>query len=249
MQGLPPEEPEEYAPLLPNSPEGPSLEESVNNDASYDIGSSTPLVEPSLHVNMLLNVTQDPVFLRINSFRDVVVEEYPRIPSGPFVESGVDEPPFPSEAFRSPVQTFGTFNPSSIPVHSLWRTPLGHDIFYKLGMSPNQPTSPHVPFTSIAYTVPPNHFTGTTSNIATISNPLLVGTHTILPSKFTSSTLIPQVSPFSVGSLVTIQSPIGTPLSSRPNPSLTSGYNSTSGFIPNPMHGLPRGPSFPPPPG
>jgi hypothetical protein len=144
MQGLPPEEPEEYAPLLPNSPEGPSPEGAVNNDASSEIGSSTPLVEPSLPVNPLLNVPQDPVFLRINSSGDVVVEDYPRIPSGPFVESGVDEPPFPSEAFRTPVQTSGIFNPSSIPVRSLWRTPSGRDIFDKLGMSPNQPTSPHV---------------------------------------------------------------------------------------------------------
>jgi hypothetical protein len=57
------EEPEEYAPLLPNSPEGPSPEGAVNNDVSSEIGSSTPLVESSLPVNLLLNVIQDPIFL------------------------------------------------------------------------------------------------------------------------------------------------------------------------------------------
>jgi hypothetical protein len=45
MQGLPPEEPEEYAPLLPNSPEGVSSKGAVNNDVSSEIGSSTPMEE------------------------------------------------------------------------------------------------------------------------------------------------------------------------------------------------------------
>ena len=132
MQGLPLDEPKEYAPLLSNSLEGPSPEGAVNNDASYEIESSTPLVEPSLPVNMLLNTPHDHVLLRINSSGDVVVEYYPRIPSGHFVESDVDEPPFPSEAFRTPIQTSRIFNPNSIPVLSLWRTPSGHDIFDKL---------------------------------------------------------------------------------------------------------------------
>jgi hypothetical protein len=39
MQGLPSEEPEEYAPFLPNSPEGPSPEGVVNKDASSETGS------------------------------------------------------------------------------------------------------------------------------------------------------------------------------------------------------------------
>jgi hypothetical protein len=126
---------------------------------------------------------------------------------------------------------------------------LGRDIFDKLGMSPNQPTSPHIPVTSTAYTVPPNHFTSTTSNISMVSDPLLVGTHTILPSQFTSSTTVPQVAPFSVGSSVTIQAPIGTPLPSRPNPSLPPGYNALSSSITNPTQGPSGGPSLFVPPG
>jgi hypothetical protein len=196
MQGFPMEEPEEYAPFLPNSPEGPSPEGAVNNDASYVIRISIPFVEPSPPVNPLLNVTQDPVFLRINSFRDIGVEDYPRINLGPFVEFGMDEPSFRSESFITPIQNSRIFNPSSIPFCSLWRTPLGRDIFDKLGMSPNQPTSPQVLVTSTSYTVPPNNFNGKTSNIDKVSDLLLVGTHTILPSQFTNSTIVPQVVPF-----------------------------------------------------
>jgi hypothetical protein len=75
-------------------------------------------------------------------------------------------------------------------------------------MIPNQPTSPNVPVTSTAYTIPPNHFNGMQSNIAMVPDPLLVGTHTVLPSQFTSSNTVPQVAPFSARSLVTIQAPI-----------------------------------------
>jgi hypothetical protein len=70
MQGLPPEE---YTPLLPNSPEG-SPEGAVNNNIASEIGSSIPLEESILLVNLLLSVVQDPLFLWINSLGDVVVE-------------------------------------------------------------------------------------------------------------------------------------------------------------------------------
>jgi hypothetical protein len=94
MQGLPPKEPKEYTHLLPNSPKGPSPEGEVNNNASSEIGSSTPLVESTLPINPLLSVIQDPLLLRINLSRDVVVEDYTRIPNGPYKESGVDDQPF-----------------------------------------------------------------------------------------------------------------------------------------------------------
>jgi hypothetical protein len=146
-----------------------------------EIGSSTPLVELTLPVNLLLSVIQDPLLLRINSSGDVVVEDYTRIPTGPYAESGVDDPPFQSESFRTLVHTIENFNPSSVPVRYFWRTSSGHDIFDKIVMSPNQPMSSHTPVTSIAYTVPLDHFTRTTSNVVTVSDSLLVGTHTILP--------------------------------------------------------------------
>jgi hypothetical protein len=42
MQGLPPEDPEGYLPLLPNSPEG-SPEGAVNNEVASQVGSSHSL--------------------------------------------------------------------------------------------------------------------------------------------------------------------------------------------------------------
>jgi hypothetical protein len=93
MQGLPLEDPEEYTPLLLNSPKG-SPEGAVNNDVAYEIGSSTPLEESILPVNTLLSVVQDPLFLQSNSSGDVVVEYYTRIPIGPHIESSIDDPLF-----------------------------------------------------------------------------------------------------------------------------------------------------------
>jgi hypothetical protein len=62
MQGLPPEDPEEYTPFLPNSQEG-SPEGVVNSDVASEIGSSTPFEESILPVNPLLIAVQYPLFL------------------------------------------------------------------------------------------------------------------------------------------------------------------------------------------
>jgi hypothetical protein len=82
-------------------------------------------------------------------------------------------------------------------------------------MIPNQPTSSHTHVTSTTYIVPLNHFTGTTSNFVMVSDPLLVGTHTILPLRLTNSTTVPQVAHVSAGSTVVTQAPFGMPLSLR----------------------------------
>jgi hypothetical protein len=108
MQGLPMEDPEDYTPLLPNSPKG-SLEGAVNNDVASEIGSSTPLEESILTINLLLSVVQDPHFIWINSSGDIVVEDYTGIPTGPHTESVVDDLLFQSESFRTPVHTVRNF--------------------------------------------------------------------------------------------------------------------------------------------
>ena len=46
---------------------------------------------------------------------------------------------------------------------------------------PDQPLASQMPGTSVTYTVPLDHFTGTTTSVATISNQLLVSSHLILP--------------------------------------------------------------------
>jgi hypothetical protein len=121
MQGLPPEDPKDYVPLLPNSLEG-SPEGVVNNEVVSEIGSSTPLEDSILPVNPLLNLREDSILLRLNSLGEIITEDHTRIPTGPHVESGVDDPPFQSQSFRTPVHTTGVFR----------RTSSGHDIFYKL---------------------------------------------------------------------------------------------------------------------
>jgi len=62
IQGLPLEDPEDYVPFLPNSLEG-SLEGAINNKVASEIGSSTPLEESMLPINLLLNLKEDPIFL------------------------------------------------------------------------------------------------------------------------------------------------------------------------------------------
>jgi hypothetical protein len=92
---------------------------------------------------------------------------------------------------------------------------LGHDIFDKLGMSPNQPISSHTPVTSTGYIIPLDHFIGMTSNVITVSDQLLVGSHIILPLQLTCSTVVQQVTHVSAGSSDITQAPIGTPPFSR----------------------------------
>jgi hypothetical protein len=48
-------------------------------------------------------------------------------------------------------------------------------------MSPNQPMESHTPVNSTTYTIPLDDFTGTTSNVVTVSDQLLVDSHSILP--------------------------------------------------------------------
>jgi hypothetical protein len=261
--------------LLPNSTKV-SPEGAFNNKLSFEIGSSTPLEESILIVNPLLSVVRDPLLLRINSLGDIVIEYYTEIPTGPHAQSGVGDMLFQSETFRTLVHTAIIFNLSSFPIRSLWRTSSGHDIFDKLGMSPNQPMGSHMPLNFTAYTVPLDHFTSTANNVVTISDQLLVGSHTILPLELANSTMVPQATHVSFGSAIIIQAPIGTPLSLRSNltlplghntlntsiynpaqnPSRGSninifvppGYNAASSFVPAPTQVLSGGPSIPPPP-
>jgi hypothetical protein len=71
MQGLPLENPEDYVPLLPNSPEGSPVG-AVNNEVASEIGSTNSLegfrIRNSLEAfrlpeNPLLSVVQDPQLL------------------------------------------------------------------------------------------------------------------------------------------------------------------------------------------
>jgi hypothetical protein len=182
MQGIPPEDLESYVSLLSNSPEG-SPKGAVNNEVASEIGSlislegfkivSNSLEAFRLLINPLLSVRQDPHFLWMNSLGELVVDENIEVPTGPNAESGVDDPLFQSESFITPLHTAGIFNLRSVPVRSIWGT-AGHDIFDTLGKSHNQPMASQMPETSVTYTIPLDHFTGTTSNVVTVLDQLLV---------------------------------------------------------------------------
>jgi hypothetical protein len=51
----------------------------------------------------------------MNSSGEIVVVENTEVPTGPNAGSGVDDPLFQSESFRTPTHTAGIFNPSSAP--------------------------------------------------------------------------------------------------------------------------------------
>jgi hypothetical protein len=103
--------------------------------------------------------------------------------------------------------------------------------------------------TSTAYTIYLDHFTSTTSNVFTVSDQLLVGSHTILSLHLTISTMVPQVTHVSAKSVVITQHPIGTPLPIRSNTSLPPGYNTLNNSISNPAQSLSGGPNLFVPPG
>jgi hypothetical protein len=107
----------------------------------------------------------------------------------------------------------------------------------------------HMHVNSTAYTIPLDHFTRTTSNVVTVSDQLLVGSHTILPLQLSSSTMVPQATPVSVGSAIITQDPIGTPLPLRPNLSLPPGYHALNTSIDNPVQNPSRGDNIFVPPG
>jgi hypothetical protein len=97
----------------------------------------------------------------MNSSREIVVIENIEVPTRPNTGSGVDDPLFESESFRTPTHSARIFNPSSAPSSV-------HNIFGALGTSSNQPMASQMSETFVIYTVPFDHFTGTTSNVTIV---------------------------------------------------------------------------------
>jgi hypothetical protein len=79
----------------------------------------------------------------------------------------------------------------------------------------------------VTYTIPLDHFTGTTiiSNTPSIDpNMPSIGPSSTLSLQMVHSTMVPHVSTIPTGNVVDSQATIGTPLVSRPSSSLPSGY-------------------------
>jgi hypothetical protein len=174
--------------------------------------------------NPLLSVRRDPHIIRMNSSREIVVVDNIEVPTGPNARSGVEDPLFQSESFRTLAHTVETSNPSSIPLTV-------RDLYDNLGVSPDQPMASQMLEMFVTYTVPLDHFTGTTSSVTVFLDQLLVGSHLILPLRMAHSIMVPQATRVSNGNVVVTQAPIGTPLPPRPNPSLPPGYKALNTSI------------------
>jgi hypothetical protein len=80
---------------------------------------------------------------------------------------------------------------------------------------------------SITYTVPLNHFAGTTIFSTTPSidpNTSFVGPRSIFSLQMAHSTMVPHISTIPAGNALVSQSAISTPISPRPSSSLPFGY-------------------------
>jgi hypothetical protein len=230
MQGFPLEDPEDYQPLLPNSPEG-SPEGLVDHEVASEVGSTHSLegfriVLNSLEafylpINPTFSVVRNPRMLWMNSSGEIVVDENFEVPTGPNVGSGVEDPHFHSEYFRTSTHTIGTSNPNFVPLTV-------HDLYSNLGASPNRPIISQVPETYVTYIVPLDHFTGTTSGVTTVSDQILIGSHSIPTLQMDHSTMVLQATIIPIGNVVISQAPIGTPIPSRLSPSLPPRLRLTS---------------------
>jgi hypothetical protein len=138
----------------------------------------------------------------MNSSGELVVDENIEVPTRPNVESGLDDPLFQSESFRTSVCN----------TRVLRKTSSGHDIFDKLSFLASK-----TPMTSTSYTIPLDNFTGATSNVVTVPDQLLIGSHSILRLQIANSTMVPQAMIVSTRNVVITQAPIGTPLPLRSN--------------------------------
>jgi hypothetical protein len=161
-------------------------------------------------VNPTLSVLRNPPISWVNLSREIVIVDDTEVPTGPNTRSEVEDPLFQSESIRTPAHTIRTSDFGSVPLTV-------RDIYGNLGASPDQPLASQMPRTSVTYTVPLDHFTGTTTSVATVSNQLLVGSHLILHFQMAHS-IVPRATTTFTGNVVVTQAPIGTPLPSRPNP-------------------------------
>jgi hypothetical protein len=163
----------------------------------------------------------------MNSSEEIIVVDNTKIPTGANTGSGVEDPLFPSEPFRTSAHTVGTYGFGSIPLTV-------RDRYGNLGASPDRTMASQVPEMYVTYTIPLDHFTCTTNNVTTIPDQLLIGSHLIPTLQMAHSNMVPHATMIPNGNVVISQAPIGTPLPPRPNPSLPPGYRAlnTSVAIP-----------------
>jgi hypothetical protein len=105
------------------------------------------------------------------------------------------------------------------------------ELYDNLGVSPDSPIISQLPETSVTYMVPLDHFSGTTNNITVVPDTQSVGPRSTLSLQMAHSTMVPHATTIPTGNVVVNQAPIGTPLPSRPIPSLPPGYHALNTSI------------------
>jgi hypothetical protein len=136
--------------------------------------------------------------LQLNSAGEFVVVNPSDIPTGSHQNPLADDPFWTADIVRSPPRM----------VRDLYGTGMGADA-------------------PISYTVPLNHFTGTT--IFTATPPVgpstsSIGPRSTLPLQMAHSTIVPHIPTIPAGNAVVNQAAIGTPVTPRPTSSLPFGY-------------------------
>jgi hypothetical protein len=96
---------------------------------------------------------------------------------------------------------------------------------YESGESVDIPVVSQIPAVSVTYIVPPNQFSGPTNHITVILDTQSIGPSLTFSLHMAHSTMVPHVMTIPTKNVVVSQAPIGTPLSSRPIPSLPPGYH------------------------
>jgi hypothetical protein len=215
--------------LPPNSPEG-SPKGVFNNEVASEVGSTHSLegfqiVLDSLEAFRLPPLRPYMSILRMNLAREIVVFDNTEVSIGPNAGSRVEDPLFHSESLRTPTHTAGMSIPSFIPL-------IVCNLYSNLGASHDQPMEAQVHGTSVTYIVPLDNFASTTSSVTTVSDQLLIGSHSIPTLQMTHSTMVPQATTILTENVVISQALIGTPLPSRPIPSLPPRYRALNTSVP-----------------
>jgi hypothetical protein len=118
MQGIPPEG---YEPLPPKSPKDTYREEvETHSDVGSDV---TPLLtnperalvtveEGTLPINLALQVPIELLLLRLDSFGNVIAEDYPRLSSRPYIKTNMESTqPYFNDEYMTHVHPANIVNP------------------------------------------------------------------------------------------------------------------------------------------
>jgi hypothetical protein len=193
---------EETTPLPPHSMEGSPQQSKVHNTVTSQEEVPTSLenfriVSESPEAFCIPEGCERRV-LQLNSADEFVVINPSDIPTGSHSNPLVEDP-------------FWTIDIVQSPPRMVWD-------LYGIGIGDDVP---------VTYTIPLNHFTGTTIFSATPSidlNTSSIGPRSTFSLQTTHSTMVPHVLTIPASNVVVIQAAIGTPLTPRPSSSLPFGY-------------------------